>query len=107
MHWTIIPCSPTSSESAVEKVSMNALVPEYVASMGEGMIPLNEPMLSTNPDFLDPYQQGIIFWATIMTYLLTMPGRTILVIRTVASILIAMISESSEGSDSAKYTGYV
>ena len=38
-------------------------------------------------------------------YRLTIPGSTILVIRTVASTLIAMISEISEGSDSAKYTG--
>jgi len=39
-------------------------------------------------------------------YRLTISGSTILVIRTVALTLIAIISESSEGSDSAKYTGY-
>ena len=54
IHWTVTPCFLTSSASAVENVSMNALVPEYVASMGEGTIPLNEPMFNINPFFLTP-----------------------------------------------------
>jgi len=52
IHWTVIPCFLTSSASAVENVSTNALVPEYVASMGEGIIPLNEPIFNINPFFL-------------------------------------------------------
>lgn len=52
-----MPCFLTSSARAVEKVSMNALEPEYVASMGDGTIPLNEPMLSINPFFLTPDQR--------------------------------------------------
>jgi len=39
-------------------------------------------------------------------YRLIIPGSTILVIRTVALTLIAIMSESSEDSDSVKYTGY-
>jgi len=52
IHWTVTPWFLTSSASAVEKVSTNALVPEYVASMGEGTIPLNEPIFNINPFFL-------------------------------------------------------
>ena len=44
--------------------------------------------------------------ARVRVYRSTIPGSTILVIRTVASTLIAIISETSEGSDSAKYTGW-
>lgn len=40
---------------------MNALEPEYVASMGDGTIPLNEPMFRINPLFLALDQRGQLY----------------------------------------------
>ena len=34
-------------------VARKALVPEYVASIGEGIAPANDPMLRISPRFLD------------------------------------------------------
>lgn len=42
----------TSSARALVHVAKNALVPEYVASIGEGMAPANDPMLRIKPRFL-------------------------------------------------------
>lgn len=39
---------------------MNALVPEYVASIGEGTMPLNEPMFSIKPFFLGADQREAV-----------------------------------------------
>ena len=39
---------------------MNAFVPEYVASIGEGTIPLNEPIFNTKPFFLAVGKQTVV-----------------------------------------------
>lgn len=42
----------TSSASALVNVERNALVPVYVANMGEGTLPAKEPMLRISPRLL-------------------------------------------------------
>jgi hypothetical protein len=45
-------CELTSSARALVNVERKALVPEYVASIGEGTAPAKDPMLRINPRFL-------------------------------------------------------
>ena len=49
---TTILCCLTSSPKAAENVARNAFVPEYVASIGEGTAPENEPTFRTRPRLL-------------------------------------------------------
>lgn len=35
------------------KVAIKAFVPEYVANIGDGMAPANDPMFKINPRFLE------------------------------------------------------
>lgn len=43
----------TSSARALVNVVRNAFVPEYVASIGDGIAPAKEPMFKIRPRFLD------------------------------------------------------
>ena len=49
---TTILCCLTSSPKAAENVARNAFVPEYVASIGEGTAPENEPTFRIRPRLL-------------------------------------------------------
>lgn len=49
-------CALTSSASALVNVARKALVPEYVANMGEGTAPANEPMFKISPRFLQEFK---------------------------------------------------
>ncbi len=49
---TTILCCLTSSPKALENVERNAFVPEYVASIGEGIAPANEPTFRIKPRLL-------------------------------------------------------
>lgn len=50
---TVMLCCLTSSPSALEKVDINAFVPEYVASIGDGTEPAKDPMLRIKPFLLN------------------------------------------------------
>ena len=46
----------TSSANALVKVAKNAFVPEYVASMGDGMEPAKDPIFKIKPRFLQMFK---------------------------------------------------
>lgn len=49
---TVMLSLATSSAKALVNVDRNALVPEYVASIGDGTEPANEPMFRMRPRLL-------------------------------------------------------
>ena len=86
----------TSSASALVNVVTNDLVPEYVASIGEGICSKVEdqpgiPRWRTrNPSFVSPLREQEKY-----THRSIIPGRTAWVMRTMASTLIVTMSSFS------------